>query len=199
VVEHCNAWDIIVLRNSKYICYRHGGLSNFNKSIEVENTVKYINQMLMVDPNEIVIYEIGSDAIDGFLTPSSVRMNIVFKDASQQTPNSLLKIGNIIKTVSCLLFALGCVGTIYNCSKAITYKGKFSQGMKVIKKISPDIIRELHLWNGVSADYFTRSHIDFKGLIDERRQKLKLNVLRSASVNIDLNNVKVELISEDAQ
>jgi hypothetical protein len=193
-VENENIWEIIVLFDGKYVCYRHGIIENFNKKLETENTIKYINQILDVNLNDIAIYSITEETILNFKKIQRTNMNIVSKDKKLNVVSGLRKFDNYIKLACTACLLLFLCNAALSSVKILNYRAKITNINKIIDGVDKNLLNEIDIWNEVN-DMDFKVDFDFKKALEEciqDKQKKLLNV----SMEIKAGNIIVNTITE---
>jgi hypothetical protein len=194
-IENEDIWEIIVLFDERYVCYRHGAIGNFNKKLETENTIKYVNQVLDINPNNIAIYSITEETILSFRKTQQINMNIVSKNEKLNTIGELRKFDNCINfaCIAGLLFFL-CSAAL-NTVKIFSCDVKIANINKIIDGIDKELLNEIKIWDEV--DYLNyKTNFDFKNALEKHLQNSQKKLL-NVSMEVKAENITVNTITEN--
>ena len=192
VIENENGWEIIALYKGKFICYRRGGLENFNKNLEIENTMKYMSHMLKADPQDLAIYSITDETLKTFTFNSQINMEIISKSETLKINQHPKNFNRSIKIASCSMFLLLFTNTIADIIKIFSINEKIENCEKNINSLDKSVLSELSLWGDIdSGNYMMQAN--FKDTLKRYTTSEKINRLQNVSMKINDTTKKVEI------
>jgi hypothetical protein len=192
-VESEKTLEIIVMNDDKFICYRRGDIETFNKTIEEQNTIRYISQVYKINPNDIAIYHISNDTISGFAERSTRYMHVV----SQNLNCKFLGFSRIVRGImSCISGIIFCYLTFViaiNGLDLCEMKEKIQRSKGILQSVDKRVIDEADLWIELQGRY--NEQYDFKGAVRKKMEESGLNHASKIILNVDetLNTVLVSL------
>jgi hypothetical protein len=193
--EHDESWEMVVVRNGDCVCYRNGNIDSFNRTAEIEDTLRYINNVLGISPNDVVIYTVTKDSIFGITSASSMHMSVVSKGTEINVARYYRVTDTVIR-LGCYFMALMMfICSVVNISEALNYQRKLTEAHKIVASIDQKIIDEARLWESLGNIQYG-DIVDFKKILLKHTPGSK--ILHNASVTIGTNadDVKVNIILE---
>lgn len=192
VIENENGWEIIALYKGKFICYRRGGIENFNKNLEIENTMKYMSHMLKADPKDLAIYSINDETLKTFVVNSRVNMEIMSKSETLNIKQNPKNFNRTIKIASCSMFLLLFTNTVADIIKIFNIDEKIESSEKNIESIDKNILSEISMWNDIdSGNYIMQAN--FKDTLRKYAASEKINRLQNVSMKVNDETKKVDI------
>jgi hypothetical protein len=193
--EHDELWEMVVVRNGDCVCYRTGRIDSFNRTAEIEDTLQYINKVLKVSPNDVMIYTITKDTIKEIINTSSVHMSVVSKNAEINIARYSNVVNKVIRLGCYFVTLMAFICAVVNISETLSYQGKLTEAHKMIASIDQKIIDEAPLWKSLGNIRYDEI-VDFKEILSKHVHSSK--ILQSASVTIGASSddIKVNIILE---
>jgi hypothetical protein len=183
IVENEKEWEIIIIRNKEYVCYRRGNIENFDKKTETENSIKFIVQNFNIDPNDVVICAISDKTISSFIQSSTIDMNIISNSVSfdiSHEPNNLNKIAKILCSIIFFGISLNMISDIF---KIRSYGEKIENAENTISLIDPNMVKEIATWENINeSDCLFKP--DFKSALRKKTSELGQK-LQNVSMEVD--------------
>jgi hypothetical protein len=193
--EHDRSWEIVVVRNGDCICYRSGDIGNFDRTVEIEDTLAYINKTLNVSPNDVMIYTITNDVIPGITKASSVYMSVISRNVEISIARYSRVVDKVIKLGCYFMTLVAFVCSVVNVSDALSYQGKLAEARVTLASIDKNIVDEACLWKSLGNVHYGNA-VDFQEILLKHVPDSK--ILRNASVAVGTNadDIKVNIILE---
>jgi hypothetical protein len=194
IIECDESWEMIVTCDGSCAYYRSGDTSNFDRTTEIENTLKYINKILKIKPSDIVIHSVSRDVILNFTKASPIHMGIISKAAKVDIVRYSRGAEKIIKLGCIFVTLLTCVCSTMDLLEIWNHKGKLTEARKVIKSIDKRIFDEASLWQSLEANSYGSS-LDCKAVLLQHIRD-DAGILRNASIAVgpSAKDVKVSVV-----
>ncbi|MDR0942677.1 MAG: hypothetical protein LBM19_03655 [Holosporales bacterium] len=195
IIEFEESWEIIVLNNGNYFCYRRGNIRNFNRKLEIENTLTYIGQALKINLNDVAIYSVGKDMIMSFTKNSPIDMKIISKIGKFKMLHNSKNTIRIAKLGAGILSLTILSNALHNIVEIFDYKREIKDANQIINSIDNKVIDEIAIWENIDGCNYTPL-IDFKNVLRENSPDKRL---KNALINIDVktNKITVETIADE--
>jgi hypothetical protein len=189
-VEDEGRWEIIVLHDNKYVCYRHGSDEYFDKDAEVANTIKHVSQICKIDPGSVAIYSINESTIASFTDRSDFYMNILLDNINFNA----IKISQTLQrllNVSCLLLLTILPWTlISDVVNTVELSTKIEESRRELGSIDQTVLSEIELWKKVGPSLPFKKH-DFHAELQKCIEDSDVQLLRKASLTIDESSDRI--------
>jgi hypothetical protein len=193
--EHDESWEMVIVRNGNCVCYRSGDINSFNQTAEIEDTLRYINNVMGISPNDVVIYTVTKEAILGITNTSSACMSVVSKNAEINIARYSRITDRVIRLGCYFITLMAFICSVVNVSEALSYQRKLTEAHKIVASIDQKIVDETCLWQSL-GDIQYGNIVNFKEILLKHVPGSK--ILRNASVTVGANadDVKVNIILE---
>ncbi|MDR0695281.1 MAG: hypothetical protein LBF56_00695 [Holosporales bacterium] len=200
VVECTQHWEIIVLYNKRYVCYRHGNVSDFSKSTEIENTMKHITQMLGVDPSDIVIYSIEKSMMENFTQSAKTDMKVISRSGKLKVLYHSGNLNRAISSACSLLFAYLLIGVVVSTVQLFNYQWRIHKISRTISAADEQLAQAAKMWKCVDIRNCVGG-ADFREALRQHVVQHNMKKLRNASMKLDelTNKISISAVTDEEQ
>jgi hypothetical protein len=182
-IESEKTLEIIVMNDDNFICYRRGNIETFNKTIEEQNTIRYIFQTYKINPDDVAIYHINNDTINKFTKKSARYMHVI----SQKLNCNMLGFAGVMRKISsCICGLVFCFLSICTIMKYIDLRGikdRVRHSQSVLQSVDKRIMDESNLWTSIGEGY--HKIYDFRKVISEQMREDRLERVNKITLNVD--------------
>ncbi|MDR1234206.1 MAG: hypothetical protein LBJ92_03630 [Holosporales bacterium] len=192
----CN-WEIIVLHEDRYVCYRRGLNDQFDKNDEIANTIKHVSQICKIDPEDVVIYSINENTIASFTNRSESYMNIL----SDGIDFSSIKISQNLRrviNVSCILLLITLPLTmVSDIIDTFEISANIEESQKALNSVDRNVLNEIELWKRIGSSLHFKKH-NFYSELQKYAECNDVKLLRQASLTVDESSdqITIDIVPE---
>ncbi|MDR3224321.1 MAG: hypothetical protein LBT03_01915 [Holosporales bacterium] len=196
VIEYDDSWEMVVFYCGCYTCYRRGNIENFDRKIEIENTLMHINKTLKIDPNDVVVYSIAENTILCFTANSPVDMRFVSTEGKFEVSKCSRILDRIVKFGGGTLFLTMFICTITDVFKVFEYQRKIESANNTMKSVDTKVLNEAALWKDINQNNVSKK-INFKKELRKNHNTKKNLKKATVKINTDTNEVTVNTIHDE--
>lgn len=191
IVERNDSCEIIGYNAGGFVCYRQGLNSSTNKKVEIEETIRYLSQFHKISSDDVAIYVINEDVLDGFVTHSNQNMSMisnVIDDKLLPLNCNVCKIANIsMLSISSILL----ISLLVNTAERRNIIDELDAELKIANSIDKKVLDEAPLWQNISDDD-TRQP-DLKEALIDYIKGSQHKILQSVALQRNQNSAEIEI------
>jgi hypothetical protein len=184
MIETDENWEIIVIHDSNFVCYRNVLSDNFDKNLETDNTIRYVTQVCKINPEDIAIYSINEETIANFTKKSAKYMNLVSSDIDYNCFKLSQYLCRVINTL-CVIFliVLPCK-IISEFIDIFTIMNMANEAQTTMNTADRNVLSEANLWMIIDECAY-KQQADFRSALENYVETTGSKLLQKAFLKLD--------------